>query len=257
MRVLDLLGRVRLGEASPRRRSRGTPASPGASSGDSTWPIRRAPPVVEGKVEREKGPPRRPGPRSAAGRARCSTRPLTRSGCSAASEQVVPARRTRTRRPPGLRLRVSSTARASSAVDPPVVGAHGRRGRSERPFPRRSKVTTRACRAKYGIWGFPGAGMDDLPGGKQQMVGSPVAVHLVEHPDAVPLQEALVVGIARPGLLPRAPGAPAHARRRLIPALRRDRPPRAVWSPSRPHLEHEVEGCLRGAAEPGEARPPR
>ncbi len=49
--------------------------------------------------------------------------------------------------------------------------------------------------------GFPGPGVGDLPGGKQQDGGLAGAVHLVEHADAVPLQVALGVGIARPRLL--------------------------------------------------------
>src|ERR1700729_531517 len=43
--------------------------------------------------------------------------------------------------------------------------------------------------------------MDDRPRRQEEHGGLTGAVHLVEHPDPVPLQVALLVGIARPGLL--------------------------------------------------------
>ena len=149
-----------------------------------------------------------PAPRSAADRARSARRPLTRSGYSAARSRSSPRAapghddrlrpRPRDPAPPARRRRWPAGRRRAP-----------RRGRSERPFPRRSNVTTRACRAKYGIWAFQAREWVISQVGNSRMVGSPVAVHLVEHADAVPLQVALR----------RRDSAPASARPRHRTAL--------------------------------------
>ena len=68
-------------------------------------------------------------------------------------------------------------------------------------MPRPSKVTTRWWRAKYAIWPFQIREWTIDQVGRNRIVGSPVTVDLVEGPDAVALDVALLVGVASPGLL--------------------------------------------------------
>ena len=128
------------------------------------------------------------------------TMPVTRSGCSAASTtpQSAPNETPRGRPAPsrsrrGPRARPPRT-RASSTPRHPC-------GRSERPFPRASKVRTRQCRAKYGICIFQWREWTSAHVGMSKTVGSPVAIDLVEDPDAVALDVALFVGVPRARLL--------------------------------------------------------
>ena len=82
-----------------------------------------------------------------------NTAPRTRSGCSTASSSAAPA---------GAQWQTttaSSTPAASitASASPAVIRwpyASGLCGRSERPFPRASYVTTRKWRARYGTWSF-------------------------------------------------------------------------------------------------------
>src|SRR3954469_10658505 len=82
-----------------------------------------------------------------------STAPVTRSGAVAASRAVItPPRDTpaTTARPVPV---ASITARTSAACSANVYAA-GSVGRSARPLPRPSTVTTRYRRASTGIWAF-------------------------------------------------------------------------------------------------------
>ena len=79
------------------------------------------------------------------------TAPSTRSGCSAARSERRAARRARARRATARSVPVASRTASASAANSRSAYASGSCGRSERPLPRPSNVSTRQCRARYGI----------------------------------------------------------------------------------------------------------
>ena len=133
----------------------------------------------------------------AAGRSR---RRRTRSGCSAARISAQPravarghhdgaARRRQRRARPTRRRRTPRRAYAAP------VG-----GRSERPLPRGSNVTTLTWRARYGICAFQSASAD-RPGRKEEERRRSRRRTPRRRPHAVALDEALRVRVPRAGLL--------------------------------------------------------
>ena len=227
--VLDLLGRVRLGEHLAEEELEEAAVVAAASSGGCTSPSpRRCRARSSKRVTR---------------RARVAGRERHRRADD--DDAAAPARGARRRAASAQRRAARERRRATAALGAGRVehrervgGELARRrrprrraGRSERPLPRPSKVTTRKWRARYGICAFQSREwtIDHVGSSSDRRLA--VAVDLVEDAHAVALDEALLVGIAGARLLARA--ARVHGRS----------------SPSRPRLEHEVERRLGRAAE--------
>jgi len=71
----------------------------------------------------------------------------------------------------------SSSSTASAIGELAHVGVRrGPAGRSDRPFPRPSKVTTRWCRARNGTWSFQHREWEIDQGGSSSTVLDPVPV---------------------------------------------------------------------------------
>jgi hypothetical protein len=101
------------------------------------------------------------------------TMPAARSGCSApsSSAQVAPSdRATSTARS----VPVASMTVSASAVNSAGRYASAPAGRSERPLPRPSKVTTRCRRARSGTWSFQCLEWMIDQVGSSMTVGSPL-----------------------------------------------------------------------------------
>ena len=99
--------------------------------------------------------------------------PATRSGCSAASstpQSDAHDTPTMTARSVAVASRTASASSANSRIE----YASAPCGRSERPLPRPSKVTTRQCRARYGICIFQWRESRSAHVGMSKTVGSPV-----------------------------------------------------------------------------------
>ena len=126
----------------------------------------------------------------------------TRSGWFAATSNDVPRPATAT--PTTARsVAVASITASASAANSSSRYASGSGGRSERPLPRPSNVTTRQWRARYGICNFQCREWMIDHVGSRSTVGLALAVDLVEDADAVPLDVALLVRVAGPRLLAR------------------------------------------------------
>ena len=150
--------------------ARGIRASRGASSGGSTWPSRRA--SRGSLVERERA--------LLFGRVR-GQQQIGRDQHEAADPLRVLGRQEQVvaRAAPGHddRLRHAHVIQHRQRVvggGPPVVGAHLLPAGPSARCPRRSNVTTRACRARYGIWAFQAREWTISQVGSSRMVGSPV-----------------------------------------------------------------------------------
>ncbi len=159
-------------------------------------------------------------------RGSCPTGPRTTT--RRARPARCPWRQARRAHPP----RTRSSAYASAPV-----------GRSERPLPRPSKVTTFRWRARYGICIFQHREWTIDHVGQQQHRRARRRRRPRSGPDSVALDVPLGVRVQRPRLL-RPPDRGERPRARRGPGGRSAR--------SRPRLEHEVERRLRGAAEAGE-----
>ena len=121
-------------------------------------------------------------------------------------------RRGQHERPAAAVAEPAERARASAPSPParrgrPPTNSHQRvrlaasSGRSERPLPRGSNVTTRKWRERYGICAFQRRECEIGHGREEQERRRRVAVDLVEDAHAVALDEALLVGVAGAGLL--------------------------------------------------------
>ena len=98
--------------------------------------------------------------------------PATRSGCSAASTTPQSAAHD-TPTTTARSVAVASITASVSAANSRIAYASAPCGRSERPFPRPSNVTTRQCRAKYGICSFQCREWMSAHVGSSTIVGSP------------------------------------------------------------------------------------
>ena len=96
---------------------------------------------------------------------------------------------------------VASITAIASAANSPVLYASAPLGRSERPLPRPSNVTTRTVAGEVGDLRLPEARVDDRPGRQQQDRRLAGAVDLPEDADAVALDVAGLVRIPGAGLL--------------------------------------------------------
>ena len=126
----------------------------------------------------------------------------TRSGCSAASttpQSVAHDTPTTTARS----VAVASITASVSAANSRIAYASAPGGRSERPLPRPSNVTTRQCRAKYGICSFQWREWMSAHVGSSRIVGSARPVDLVEQAHAVALDVPGLVRVPGAGLLAR------------------------------------------------------
>ena len=131
------------------------------------------------------------------------TAPATRSGCSrrGGARAARPARARRAR--PARCRSASMTASASAASSSLRVAVGLRRAGPSRPLPRASKVSDAEVAREVRDLHLPVPRVDDRPGREEEHRRLPVAVDLVEDADAVALDVALLVGIARAGLLAR------------------------------------------------------
>ena len=191
--VLDLLGRVRLGEHPPRRRTRGSPRSRAASSGGCTSPSPRL--RVERLVERSA-----PAARAVARRQRHrradgdeAEHPLGMVGRELDRPQ---RRRTRARRARPARCR---WRRARPACRRRTRGGCTPRrptGRPDAPGAAAVEVTTRWWRARCGTCSFQKPGRDDRPRRQQHDRGrSPSPKASQCSVDAVALDVPVGVGL--------------------------------------------------------------
>ena len=167
-RVLDLLRRMRF-----REHLRHEELDPVAIVAQPVEPVVLGPTlrrvvlrveVVDGSLRSGSPPPRKFGP--------MKTAPSMRSGCSAASR--------RPRCPPSEKPTMTALAVCVSSMTARASAANSRRrrpkgccGRSERPLPRPSNVTTRQWRARYGICIFQCRECNTDHVGKRSTVGSP------------------------------------------------------------------------------------